>query len=194
MKEIMRIERWRQNTDGLWYYIGVGYDSDSYGGVNNPVSAENRDLIIDAFKKGYQDGSLMSTVYYGVDDLIRNDISVADNVAILDEAVGTWHNGKYIKSYRMEDAENTSIGANLQALDYALDNNYYRNIKFSRAEKYKKSPLAERSECIQGSTDFFKKFEDALTIAAQSRHDGLIFVANDNHATTGNTTMYKKEA
>ncbi len=133
---------------------------------------------------------------------ISNMASMGDNIKTLDTAIGTKQTGTYItgsdvysnlKALDTQVAANTSTIAAHTAVINALDNNYYRNIKFSRAEKLKKSPLAERSECIQGSTDFFKKFEDALTTRTAWRHDSLI-AANDNHVTTGNTTMYKKEA
>ncbi len=100
--------------------------------------------------------------------------------------------GKYI-------SKNKSVADNLNALDYALDNNYYRNIKFSRAEKLQKTSAVIVRSAKHDVTIFGRK-SDKTALCAEILQSLCSFrmtesVANDNHATTtGNTTMYKKEA
>ena len=80
----------------------------------------------------------------------------------------------------------------------ALDNNYYRNIEFSRAEKLKKtSAVIVRS--AKHDVTIFERKSDKTALCAEILQSLRSFrmtesVANDNTVTTGNTTMYKKEA
>ena len=180
-----------QNEDGSLYFNWGSIEAETGRSINGPYMDSplyyiNSDILeLAGLRVAKNTMSNLYTLTNDYNDPVRSEAFTLASVINLDTAV---HN------IDTQVAANTSTIAAHTAVINALDNNYYRNIEVSRAEKYKKSPLAERSECIQGSTDFFKKFEDALTIAAQSRHDGLIFVANDNATTTGNTTMYKKEA
>ncbi len=88
--------------------------------------------------------------------------------------------------------------ATTKAVKEVLDNNYYRNIKFSRAENLKKTSAVIVRSAKHDVTIFGRK-SDKTALCAEILQSLRSFrmtesVANDNATTTGNTTMYKKEA
>ncbi len=122
--------------NGLWYNPGLWDDPSNKGGSRNKVSENDKALIINSFKENVVWNAVTSNF---TQTITRNNISLADNIAILDDVIGQWSDGKYIKKFdSLEYDGNAStgyktstLGANLQALDYALDNNYYRKLKIS---------------------------------------------------------------
>ena len=106
-------------SNGKWY--------NSYITSNPGLSTADKNELISQFRNmGY---NLVNPTAKGDVNFTRNTVTLADNIAILDEVIGTWGDATYIKKfdsleYRGTDAstgyKSSTIGANLKALDTAI--------------------------------------------------------------------------
>ena len=130
-QSIAEIDAWQpvdaNDHNTKYYYAGLS----DIGSASKPVTQADRDIIVAKARDLLKEGKLWHLTGYGVSNVARNNVSIIDNIGILDDVIGTWSNGTHIKEfdYLQTNTANQSssgvmaygtIGANLKALDTAI--------------------------------------------------------------------------